>query len=234
MRHFGYSLLSVNSDNKTTKGLKYGVLTGILYLAPNKISGFNVCPHASLGCIDSCLNTAGRGKFSNVQLARIRKTKLYVENRANFLESLAEDIELLEFQAKRLKLKPAVRLNGTSDINYMNEYVKEGKTMFELFPNVQFYDYTKDKKRISLFSNYHLTYSRSEKDSVEQIKIIVLRGINVAIVFKIKDLPKIWEGIRVVSGELSDIRFRDDLGVIVGLIAKGRAKKDLSGFVVHA
>lgn len=231
-----YNLLSVGTDAKTVKGEKFGYLTGILYLAPAKLSGYNVCPWSTPGCRKTCLNTAGKGAMNHVQLARIRKTMLFKEDPSKFLDALGRDIIKLKRIAKKRKLTPCVRLNGTSDISWelhleMKEY------------DIQFYDYTKNPNRMRMFldpkavwpSNYHLTFSLSEN------KTIALGGIigvgNIAVVFdtkKGKPLPTTDMSIDVLDGDLSDLRFLDPPGHIIGLRAKGKARKDTSGFVVKS
>lgn len=235
-------LLSINSDTKTSKGTKYGYLTGILYLAPAKISGRNFCPNASEGCAAACLYSAGRGKFTNVQQARINKSRYFIENKAEFMLNLVNSIEKLVRKAKRENLIPVVRLNGTSDINWENITVYEGKNIFQLFSDIQFYDYTKSYKRmlslkmqskaINSNDNYHLTFSRSESNDYE-VKMLnhYSPDKNIAVVFD--KLPSKYLGRTVINGDESDLRFKDDAGVIVGLVAKGDAKKDYSNFVVR-
>src|SRR5208282_2918002 len=225
------NLLSVSADAKTVKGEKKGYLTGILYLLPADSSGItNVCANATEGCKASCLNTAGRGAFSSVQAGRMRKTKLMVENRSLFLSRLIEDVQSLVRKAKRDGFKPCVRLNGTSDLPWMAHIVAAQ------FPKVQLYDYTKHPhswERVR--KNYHLTFSYSETNAVDCLEALE-HGINVAMVFDTKrgqPLPKTWCNYKVIDGDLSDLRFKDPKGVIVGLRAKGRAKKDCTGFVVR-
>ena len=228
-------LLSINSDTKTSKGKKFGYLTGILYLAPHKISGRNFCPNASKGCAEACLYSAGRGKFTNVQQARINKSRYFIENRQEFMLNLINSIEKLIRKAERENLIPVVRLNGTSDINWENIKINPYRlNIFELFPTVQFYDYTKSMSRASLvkIDNYHLTFSRSEDNDLAVRKLNKFyNDVNIAVVFD--KLPKKYLGRKVINGDLSDLRFKDDAGVIVGLIAKGDAKKDFSNFVVR-
>ena len=200
-----------------------------MYLAPYNLSGHNVCPDATPGCIETCLNTAGRGRFDNVQNARIRRTKMFYDERDDFLSQLIDEIDAHIRKSKRLGLKPAVRLNGTSDIAW--EKIKVvGISLLEMFPDVQFYDYTKSFKRATstLPSNYHLTFSRSENTPDSEIAQVLAMGRNVAVVFG-GDIPM---SVRV-DGDKHDMRFLDPKGVIVGLTAKGKAKKDTSGFVVR-
>jgi len=227
-------LLTINADAKTVKGIKKGYLTGILYLAPSDESGaMNVCPHASVGCRLACLYTAGRGRFQATKDARIKKTHWFKNDRAGFLEQLAWDIAALVRKAKRMNLIPAVRLNGTSDLPWENFGI-----MFA-FPDVQFYDYTKNPKRAIAYaqgkmpSNYHLTFSRSE-DNGAKAELMAQLGVNVAAVFSSKNLPPTYYGVPVVNGDESDLRFLDKRGCVVGLYAKGKAKKDASGFVIAA
>ena len=217
--------LLTTANYKTVKGEKLGYLTGILYLAPAKISGYEVCPRRSAGCTEACLYTAGMGKFSNVQQARIKKTKQFFEDRDNFLMQLRKDITALVRKAKKTNMTPAVRLNGTSDI----EWTRFG--IMEEFPDVQFYDYTKVLNRLKqpIPKNYHITFSKSEDNEMECRWALNL-GFNVAVVFN--KLPETYFARPVISGDETDVRFEDARGVIVGLTAKGKAKKDLNNFVI--
>lgn len=225
-------ILTVDSDAKTIKSQKLGVLTGILYLAPAKISGYEVCPRRSAGCTAACLYTAGMGKFSNVQNARIAKTKWFYEDRDSFMDQLRKDINSLIKRAKKKGLTPTVRLNGTSDI----EWTRLG--IMNEFPNIQFYDYTKVVKRVKtqLPANYHLTFSKNESNDAECVEALSA-GANVAVVFdtkKGKPLPATWNGYPVYDGDETDARFLDPKGgYVIGLRAKGSAKKDTTGFVVN-
>lgn len=225
------NLLRINGDAKTVKGVKYGYLTGILYLAPENLSGFNTCQHASQGCKAACLNTAGRGKMTSVQIARIRKTRMFFTDKETFFSELIKSINMLIRKAKRDNLKPCVRLNGTSDIPW-HKVTYKGKNIMETFPTIQFYDYTKSANRMleTLPSNYSLTFSRSESNQSEVNRLLSL-GKNVAYVFN--KLPKEYDGKTVIDGDKSDLRFTDKKGVIVGLKSKGDGKKDNSGFVIQ-
>ena len=226
-----YKLLSVNVDTKTIKSNKAGFLTGILYLAPYDLSGVNLCPFAKVaGCVDACLNTAGRGAFSNVQKARLRKAKLFNDDRGEFMAQLIEDIHKLKREAKKKNLQPVIRLNGTSDIEWEN--IRAGEyTIFDLFPDLQFYDYTKNPNRKNLPANYDLTFSYSGVESFIKFNRQALsNNMRVATVFKI--LPVEFEGREVINGDDHDARFIEDKNIIVGLKAKGKARKDNSGFVI--
>lgn len=225
-------LLSVSADAKTIKGKKIGFLTGILYLAPADTSGINTCANASEGCKQACLFTAGRaGVFPMVNKARIRKTRELFANRTEFIAQLRKDIESVVRKAKRERLKPCIRINGTSDLPWL------ARTMAQEFPHVQFYDYTKHPQAWTrTLPNYQLTFSHSENNIVD-CGDALSHGINVAMVFNVKRghvLPKTYAGFKVIDGDVSDVRFIDKQGVIVGLRAKGRARKDCSGFVVKS
>ena len=237
------SLLSVNADAKTVKGRKLGFLTGILYLAPLMIAGCkNVCPFASPGCTKACLYSAGRGRFTNVQSARIAKTKRFFDNRGTFLAGLVWSIEALVRKAKRESLTPCVRLNGTSDLPWESFLVsRDGfglANLMSAFPKVQFYDYTKSSRRAMQHAtgtawptNYHLTFSRSETNN-DDCRAVLLAGGNVAVVFRDSSLPDSAFGFPVFSADESDLRFLDAGPGVAGLVAKGQAKRDASGFVV--
>ena len=226
---------------KTTKGESLGYLTAILYLAPSALSGRNVCSHASEGCILSCLNLAGMGAFSNVQDARIAKTREFFKSPKGFVETLAEDIAAAERKAERAGLELCVRLNGTSDLPYENLGGEAGVNLMRRFPHVRFYDYTKNPARVRAYlagrlpANYSLTFSRSECNGETALEL-ARAGANVAVVFSCKraeDLPAKWAGRKVIDGDLHDLRFLDGRGRVVGLRAKGPARRDDSGFVVQ-
>jgi hypothetical protein len=226
-----YKLLSVNADTKTIKSNKAGFLTGILYLAPYDLSGVNLCPFAKVAeCHVACLNTAGRGNFNNVKSARLRKAKLFNDNRGEFMAQLIEDIHKLKRQAKKKNMQAVVRLNGTSDIEW--EKIMLGEfNIFELFPELQFYDYTKNPNRKNLPSNYDLTFSYSGVESFIKFNRQALKNnMRVATVFKI--IPAQFEGREVINGDDHDARFIEDKNIIVGLKAKGKARQDKTGFVI--
>lgn len=232
--------LLTTQNSKTIKGEKYGYKTFVLYMAPNTINddGKNLCPMATKGCIKSCLYTAGMGKFSNVQRARINKANYFIRNRTEFLKDLYLDILLAQVVAARENLIPVFRLNGTTDIQWENIKIKDNKNIFQLFPDLQFYDYTKIANRFNkkLPSNYNLVFSYSNEadyyNDIDKLSIKLLKkDINVAVVFR-KELPKTYLGFPVIDGDESDLRFNDHSGVIIGLKAKGQAKKDNTGFVI--
>ena len=223
-------LLNIDNNAKTVKGQKKGYKTAILYLAPSTQSGFNVCPQASNGCKKACLYTAGHGAFSNVQQGRINKTRWYIQQRDTFITQLKREITNHIKNCSNKGFIPCIRLNGTSDISFENTGI------FEEFPNVQFYDYTKIYKRALKYvngqypSNYHLTYSLNE-DNYKEAFDILFKGGNISAVFR-KDLPQTYKGYKVINADETDLRFTDDNNVICGLVAKGQAKKDYSGFVL--
>lgn len=217
------------ANAKTSKGETKNWLTGILYLAPASLSGFNVCSNSTAGCRAACLNTAGMGKFSNVQAARIRKTQMLFNQRDDFILQLSKDIDNAYRFAKLNNMKLAIRLNGTSDIPW--ETPNFG--MFpQRYPEIQFYDYTKSTKRMAktLPSNYHLTFSASEVTTDNEIITIIKQAKrNVAVVFD--KVPSTYLGITVVDGDEDDLRFLNTSGLIIGLKMKGSAKNDVQGFV---
>jgi hypothetical protein len=228
--------LLTTANAKIRKGEKIGFKTFGIHLAPANLSGFNVCKDASAGCAASCLNTAGMGAFSNVQRARIEKTRLFFKDKAVFLSQLIKEITAAVKSAEKQNLTAVFRLNLTSDLPW--EKIKlNGKSVFDLFPQVTFYDYTKSPERMTAFlagempKNYHLTFSKSETNGAIAESILKSGG-NVAMVFR-KSLPSKWLGAEVVNGDETDLRFLDGAGKIVGLVEKGKAKKDESGFVIE-
>jgi hypothetical protein len=226
-----FKLLST-ANPKIQKGTKLGYLSFILHLAPADLSGKNTCPKATAGCKSACLNTAGRGGMfrrgestNAIQKARIRKTVQYFFDREQFLADLEADIVKGIKFAEKQGLTPVFRLNGTSDL------AVEKWGIIEKFPTVQFYDYTKVLgRKVSHLKNYHLTFSAADGNEADVIKAIA-QGMNVAAVFD--EVPATYKGRPVIDADETDLRFLDPKGVIAGLKAKGRAKKDYSGFVIR-
>jgi hypothetical protein len=224
------------ANPKIQKGTKLGYLSFILHLAPADLSGKEVCPKRTAGCTAACLNTAGRGgmfrkgETTNViQQARIRKTRYFFEDRAGFMKDLIADIELGIKQAARLGLKPVFRLNGTSDLSWEKYSVPGARNIFDLFPTVTFYDYTKVLgRKTGDIPNYDLTFSAADGNELD-VQAAIQAGLNVAMVFD--KLPDEYMGKQVINADDTDLRFLDPKGVICGLKAKGRAKKDTTGFV---
>lgn len=227
-----FKLLST-ANPKIQKGTKLGYLSFILHLAPADLSGREVCPKRTAGCTAACLNTAGRGGMFKrgentnvIQQARIRKTVSFFEDRSQFMFDLVNDIRKAIRYAERQGLKPVFRLNGTSDLSWEKYEVEEGKNIFELFPNVQFYDYTKVLgRKVSQYKNYHLTFSRADGNDAD-VERALAAGMNVAAVYD--EIPQ-----GMYSADETDLRFLDPKVGMIGLKAKGRAKKDYSGFVIR-
>ena len=232
-----FKLLST-ANPKIQKGTKLGYLSFILHLAPSTLSGHNTCPKATAGCIAACLNTAGRGgmfrKGENtnmIQKARIRKTEYFYNARQDFMLDLKKDIEKGIKLAKKLGLTPVFRLNGTSDLSWEKYDMIPGQNVFECFPDVQFYDYTKILgRKVKGIENYFLIFSKADGNDVD-VALAQAAGMNVAAVFD--KVPESYAGVEVINADEHDLRFLDKPGVIAGLKAKGRAKKDYSGFVIR-
>jgi hypothetical protein len=250
----GFKLLTPGNP-KTEKGERFGYWTFILHLAPAKLSGFNVCPMATTGCAAACLNTAGRGGImggfgiltaqdvangmrNTIQNARIRRTRMFFERRDTFMMLLVNDIAKAISKAERAGFVPCFRLNGTSDIRWETIKIDDGgtqKNVFELFPDVTFYDYTKIANRKNVPANYNLTFSLADGNDASARKALA-NGMNVAAVFRNKDtVARVqvegFMGAPVFNGDDSDLRFLDPRGHVIALYAKGNARRDASGFV---
>jgi len=222
---------------KIVKGEALGFMTKGIHLAPANLSGYEACQWRSKGCTIACLNTAGRGQMNMIQDSRIAKTKLFFEQKLAFMEKLAREIASGIKSAVKKEMTAVFRPNLTSDLTWENIEDANGQTLMQKFPETQFYDYTKSFMRMAQFinrnpdfpSNYHLTFSRSENNQ-KLVEMVLEMGGNVAVVFR-GQLPKTWKGYEVINGDENDLRFLDKKGVIVGLIEKGLAKKDETGFV---
>ena len=248
-------LLSVGLDAKTKKNLAKNYVSGILYEAPHTYAEVgNACPDAG-NCKDLCLGLyAGRAlyfkgkgkKHSAIVEARVKRAKMAKEDIVTYTARLKYEIESTINYADYLtttegeEYKTAIRLNGSTDKVVEKIY----PTLFYHFDNIQFYDYTKNLARMMRFikgklpKNYHLTFSRDndEQFNTKCIKVLEMQG-NVAVVFRNKKrlahyIENGYKGFKVIDGDISDLTFTYEQGVIVGLSAKGKAKKDKGGFVV--
>ena len=234
-----YKLLGVGTNAKTIKGDGSEYLTAILYMTPYKImvdgKSFNSCAMAKqASCIDACLYTAGRGAFNNVQTARQRKAEWFYKDRVGFMKQLYDDIKKFQTYCHKRNIQPCVRLNGTTDIRW--ELIKIGAyNIFDWVPEVQFYDYTKiANRKCKDIPNYHLTwsYSNANPEYAKLLDKALEQGMNAAVVYRKEYHKPKWQGYPVIDGDSDDLRFLDPKGGhIVALYAKGKAKKDTSGFV---
>jgi len=214
----------IDISSKITKSQKFGAYTYIIYLSPYKSSGYNVCAGATNECIEACLNQSGRVRIerdNRIKTSRKKRTWLFYSNRDFFMQWMIDEIRNYKIKADIAGFDFAVRINGTSDLS-LEIFKYKGKNILEIFPDVDFYDYTKINNRLKLmdkYSNYHLTLSYTGYNWTECIEALE-NGINVAAVFDTKkgqDLPIGYEGYEVVDGDLSDYRLTDPKGVIVGL-----------------
>jgi len=246
---------------KAIKAQEFGFLNAIHYLAPANLSAFNLCSHASPGCIALCLGwesgqagmVANDADMNSVRLSRIAKANRFMRDRAAYLLDFVRSIDNESAKAARMGFRLCVRPNGASDIafegirftiarNAKGKAIKvtlggkDAKNIMDHYPEIPFVDYTKNPKRFDrvLPANYHLTFSRSETNEAVALQLLA-RGVNVAIVFS--TVPTSWNGFTVIDGDKHDLRQLDPrgaVGTVIGLLPKGRkAKKDQSGFVIR-
>jgi hypothetical protein len=230
------AMLRIDGSTKVIKGNKLGYRTAILYLAPANISGINVCPMAQLAqCFKACLNSAGRGAMTGVQMSRLRKTLFFHQFQAEAIAMIKAEVKMFEARAKKQGFILLVRLNGTSDIRW------ENYDIIQSYPDVQFYDYTKLANRKNVPANYDLTFSYSGVPAYQpQVRLAIKAGMRMAVVFGKRSTVESmltnatpFLGLTVVDGDDTDIRHIDPQGAAVALYAKGKAKQDTSGFVVR-
>ena len=216
--------------------------TYIIYLAPAKTSGYQVCPNATKECKMGCLATSGHAGMElvagtdRIKNARIKKTKLFFEHNEFFMEWVIAEIKKAKLKAEKDGYFFSVRLNGTSDIDWQNAKFK-GYNLFEIFPDTNFYDYTKNaKKYINKADNYHLTYSYTGRNW-DKCKALLEQGNNVAMVFNVRNekfLPAMYKGFKVINGDLTDYRIDDAKGIIIGLKWKRIGNKEAERNVLNS
>lgn len=252
MKIFSSKTIRANGDAKTVKGTKYSdYITAIMYLAPADNLAIDtgksyktLCPFAEqAGCTKACLFKAGRGQMSSVERARLNKTKWFMDDREGFMAQLAGDIQRFVNWCKRQGKRPTVRLNGTSDILWERIPVGDHANIMEMFPEVQFYDYTKVTTRVyrELPANYALTLSYSQANPEYAQRVVEAHletGTNMAVVYRTKEMRDAAvaasQAHRIIDGDKTDLRFLDGTNKVVGLFAKGPAKHDTTGFVIDA
>ena len=240
-----FTLLSPGVYNsKISKNIKKGYLAFSLNLAHSNLSGFNVCPKAEklindtsnfqdpnkkyAKCSLDCVGGAGLASVYNTVLeSRIKKTIAFFKDRDYFLNSLVYEVEKAINQAKNKKLIPVFRLNAYSDILFERFKIKDNKNIFELFPGVDWYDYTKILNRKTP-KNYQLTYSHygNWSETLTALKT----GLNVAMVFD--TLPQTIKinnnTYNIINGDKTDLRLNEKINnksVIVGLKFKAGKNK---------
>jgi len=236
----GISYLSgINTSAKIKKGVKIGINTSVLYLSPADTSGYNTCPFATKECKAGCLHTSGRVKMDNkntITNCRLNRTKLFYENREFFMNWIVAEIKRDYKKSIKNGFEYSVRLNGTSDIDWSLAKI-DGKNLFEIFPNIQFYDYTKIPKRFrKLYPNYHLTFSYSGYNWSDAETFLKL-GYNIAVIFDVKKgmpLPEKFNGYEIIDGDISDYRPNDKKGTIVGLRFKNIKDKKAQREVINS
>lgn len=212
----GTALLAPPDSN--VKIHKNEVRTWSLTLTPADMSGeWNVCTWATAQCRKACVMwTAARGRMWSVRQGRLVRTAFLAQHPAAFLAILTDEVRRLEARGVPFGL----RLNVASDLRWENiaPWLFDGE-------NVRAYDYTKAPIRDTP-ANYRITYSHSERWTDTRILMAIDAGHNVAMVFDVPkhQLPATHLGIRVIDGDLTDYRYGDPEGVIVGLAAKGAAK----------
>jgi hypothetical protein len=241
-RQTGLSYLGmVNSSAKHEKNAKYNEMVYALYLAPASLSGYNVCPKSNAECRALCLHESGQNKMDKGRItnSRIKKTKLFFEDRQFFMEWLVAEIRMHKKSAEKKGYHFSIRLNNTSDISpeqFHMEINGERKNVLQLFPDVQFYDYTKVDNRVALlnkYNNYDLTFS-FDGYNWDTCNKLLQRNVRVAVVFNYA-VPAVWNGYNVINGDMYDVRFKDDKNVIVGLKYKqvrNKLKNDMK-FIVQ-
>lgn len=222
-----------DSNPKVAKNTKLGWGTAVLHLAPANMSGFQVCSKRSPGCEAACLHFAGGDHLMPLKnRSRIAKTRFFFARRAEFMAQLLKEIKAHVRKMERLGLKPAVRLNATSDIPWERVRCGDHPNIMSALPDVLFYDYTALPNR-SVPANYHLTFSLKETNEGDS-RIALGMGMNLAVVFPTAELPTEFWGLPVIDGDENDFRPGDPTPCIVGLKAKGKKGiNDTSGFVMR-
>jgi hypothetical protein len=228
LRSDAYRLLSPFND-KTPRGEARGYLTAILYLAPaEEAGGKTMCPHSTAACRAACLYTAGRGAFQKTKDARLRRTRFFLQDRANFLDALAGELSTMQHVADRAGLKLAIRLNGTSDVLWERETLDDGRSLFDIFDRATFYDFTRcPPQHRKVPENWRLTYSLADDHILHAVSHLQAgRSVAAVVPEHVKARAPDWFAlgettVHVVDGDVDDLRFLDPTPSLVLLKPKG-------------
>lgn len=220
-------LLDTNGGNtklkKTSGSMAVYRVAGLSLFPDDKL-----CPSRHIaGCAKSCLESAGRGRMRNVIDGRKRKAEWFHSDREGFLEQLRRELANFEKVCERQGVKPAVRLNVLSDVQW------ERLGIPQAFPNTLFYDYSKVSNRLGKTpENYRLMFSYSGMAKYRKhVEKALKTDCPISVVFR-GPMPSTFMGRPVIDGDESDLFNLFAGPVIVGLRAKGKAKTDDSAFVV--
>lgn len=173
---------------------------GSVTLRPSDGSGYDVCALARFAaCHTICvMEKIGMANWDSVKASRDALTRWLFEDTAAYLGRL--DIELGKMSARAEKSGKLlyVRLNTGSDIRYE----RIARWLFDSYPNVRFYDYTKLTPRLfddSMPRNYSLSYSVHGNSKDTDIRAILERGKNCVVVTDSE-----YNGQRKIFGALPD------------------------------
>jgi len=212
----------------------------------------SLCPRSTPACRAHCLVHSGMGMAHRTLRARHERTRRFLDDRKAFLRDLERDIDRHARHAEERKLKPCVRLNATSDVNWF----KTAPWLFWNFPHVQFYDYTKRpdmyqqwrETGMSMYSggkplwNVHLSFSWSgTRDNAQYCRNMIQRSFqcdNLPLQIVVPDVGKTYddrvENVKLrlgvdlgyyTDGDEHDLRFLDDDPTIVVLKVKHTSSK---------
>jgi len=222
------------ANHKTLLGGSIMIYT--LSFLPANYSGFNVCkPSTTKNCKPTCLGVAaGRNVMTQNQQAKFNRTEMFFKDRENFdallIREVTNGVKLAAKTGKAL----AFRLNCYSDIPFENvKLAGTGKNVFELFPNVQFYDYTKRAERDyalrGKWNNYHMSFSFDGSNYDDVVHVMHhYPWVNIIIVIsKDDDFPTEYFGRKTFDADKTDYRFQDPTGQVGVLRIKGANESEL-------
>lgn len=227
LKELGFSYLGSTKNNpKVVKNTIVGqVVTYSISLLQGDLSGHEVCAAAlNSPCRALCLGYTGRCKSSilaygeeqsPVVRARGRKTRLFFEDRDTFMNILRYELENAKTYAEKRDMFFSVRINCMSDLSPLAfRYKDNSKNILEMYPDVQFYDYSKNFNRAKLmekYPNYDITFSYDGMNWDKCVDVLE-KGYNVAVVFESPVMPISWRGYQVIDGISSDLRYLDEKG----------------------
>jgi len=211
------------SEYNKRDALKMSIRLASMSLMPDSI----ICAGSkAANCFETCLKSAGRGAFNNVATARQAKTDYWHADKSGFLAQLRAELTAFAKLCDRQGVQGVVRLNTISDIDWETYNIPQS------FPTLKFYDYTKRAHRLGKTpANYKLMLSYSGAPKYQNQLKALPNNVPLAVVFR-GELPEHFRGRKVIDGDKSDLVNLEAGGVVIGLRAKGKAKKDYSGFVV--
>jgi len=184
------------------------------------IPGKHTCSDYTKACLKDCLAWKGYAKIypETVIKGRKKRTDLFLNDLPSFMIKLEKELNALCKASRKKNKIPVVRLNGFSDIDFsLSKYHIRGDSIFNIYQEIYFYDYTKNLERVIVnfarsqtFKNYHLTFSHEPNNLKDCATAHLAYNTNISVIDKPENVyPFRKAGLDTINGDGHDFRFLD-------------------------